>query len=88
MMSESNDTPSDIGTMIVAKFQCDVWDEDLDVETDWVAKGDLLLVIGVSHPRRPKRLNKLFYRHVLTPRGKIGWIHLDNCSPVNQDEAA
>jgi len=67
------------GQIIQPKFSCEAWDEDLDLPVDSLKKGECLLVISESNFRRPKRLNPLYYRKVLTPRGVVGWVHLDNC---------
>ena len=72
-----------VGSMLKAKFShVHVWNDDLDDEIDELTKGDLVLILAESNPRRPKRLNPTLYRKVLTPNKRVGWIHLDNCSEV------
>jgi hypothetical protein len=72
--------------MLKAKFRhVHVWDDDLDESLDELAKGDLMLILAESNPKRPKRLNPGFYRKVLTQGGRVGWVHLDNCSEVDGD---
>lgn len=68
-----------IGEMIRPKFSCNLWNEDLDEIVDEVYRGESLLVVAKNHPKRPKRINPELYRMVVSPRGAIGWIHLDNC---------
>ena len=78
---EVSDLHPKIGEMITPMFSCDLWDEDLDEPVDEVYRGEPLLVLALVNPKRPKRINPDFYRMVLSPRGTVGWIHLDNCDP-------
>ena len=72
-----------VGSLLITKFSIvHVWDEDLGDDLEELEKGSLLIVLDVHHPRRPKRLNPQCYRKVLTSSGIVGWIHIDNCEPV------
>jgi hypothetical protein len=72
------------GDLIRSKYgHVHVWNEDLDDETDELGKGEFMIVLAMSHPSRPKRLNPEYYRKVLTSNKKIGWVHLDNCELVS-----
>ena len=72
-----------VGSLLITKFSIvHVWDEDLSEDLEELSKGSVLIVIATYHPRRPKRLNPQLYRKVLTSSGIVGWVHMDNCDPV------
>jgi hypothetical protein len=71
--------PPKTGEMIVAAHSCVAWGEDLEDEVDSLRRGDLLLVIQMGSTRFKKRLNSVLYAKVVTPRGAVGWVHIDNC---------
>lgn len=72
-----------VGCLLATKFgTVHVWDEDLYEDLVELGRGSLLIVLATHHPRRPKRLNPEMYRKVLTTAGIVGWVHLDNCEPV------
>ena len=76
-------TSCEVGSLLATKFSIvHVWDEDLSEDLEELSKGSLLIVIATYHPRRPKRLNPQLYRKVLTSSGIVGWVHMDNCDPV------
>lgn len=71
------------GSLLTTKFSIvHVWDEDLDDALEELRRGAPLIVLGAGNPRRPKRLNPDCYLKVLTPGGRVGWIHIDNCTVV------
>jgi hypothetical protein len=75
-----------VGDLLAAKFgHVHVWDENLDDDLDELNRGEVMLVIAEFHPHRAKRLNPEFYRKVLTPNKKVGWVHLDNCLLVEKN---
>lgn len=83
MTWENGSTLPGVGELLRSKFSIvHVWDEELGEDLEELGKGSLLIVLDVCHPQRPKRLNPQFYRKVLTSSGIVGWIHLDNCEPV------
>ena len=75
-----------VGEMLLARYgHVHVWDENLDDSVDELRKGEVMIVLATSHPTRAKRLNPAWYRKVLTQGGRVGWVHLDNCSEVDGD---
>ena len=70
-----------VGDVVATWRPCHLWNEDLDDPLLNIKVGTLLLVLGIGNIRRPKRLNPMHYRQVLTPTGDVGWINLDNCVP-------
>ena len=75
-----------LGEVLTPKWECTLWDDNIQNENELLKEGDFLLIIedanhelGRWYQPRKIRLNHNRYRKVLTPRGKIGWVHVDNC---------
>lgn len=58
----------------------DVWGEDGLDSVDQTNPGEILTIIDDStwDVNQSYRLNAKLYVHVLSPRGMVGWVHIDN----------
>lgn len=81
--SEVHETPDMTygltGTLLTPRYSVDLWDESLSRTIDSICPGEILLVVSCKFPKTPQsKLNIDLWRKVVaSPRGSIGWIHLD-----------
>ena len=67
------------GTMLTPLFESvDVWSEDGFDSLDTMKLGEVMVIIDDEKWTEKYRLNANLYVHVLSPRGAIGWAHIDN----------
>lgn len=73
----------EVGDMLIVAFdRVNVWSDAGDDPLDTLGRGDLVVVVGVKNSKYPKRINPTHYRKIVSPRGVLGWIHLDNCKQI------
>lgn len=76
-----NKTLPSSGTMLTPLFtSIDIWGEGGFDSLDRMEPGEIAVIIDDFKwdVNQSYRLNSELYVHVLSPRGVVGWVHIDN----------
>ena len=67
------------GTILTPLFESvDVWCEEGYDSLDKMKRGEIMVIIDDEKWNEKHRLNANLYVHILSPRGIVGWVHIDN----------
>lgn len=69
------------GTMLTPLFESvDIWGEEGFNSLDKMKPGEIITIVDDVKwdEKQSYRLNSNLYVHVLSPRGVVGWVHIDN----------